>query len=354
MNTLIKFIAGVVIAAGAIPATAHDFTATVEGQTLYFNIVNKKERKVAVTFCGSISDHVPSVVRGTLVIPTTVKDGTVPYTVTAVGPKAFANSADLEGVVFPTTVTSIGDFAFEGCNRLSKVIFPGRQVEMGQGTFFRCTSLSQLTFGSDWRVLDLAPYRWSDSLRTLVVPAKIERVQNLKSLRSLRSIEVDANNRRFSSHGGALYNKDGKTLYGVPRAYAGPLTIADGTTTVTEGAFVDCPGITQIVFPASLQSLSFRETANLLNLETLVMKGAEPVLNAIRGGKSYFLVELANPKARIVISKDAKKAYREALATEPGEYTQAGASTPVPYAVPKQLMPTDKTFETVKNFAKYE
>ena len=55
---------------------------------------------------------------------------------------------------------------------------------------------------------------------------------------SLTSIQVKADNERYTSIDGCLYSKDGKTLYYVPVAKSGALSIADGTETIMFGAFI--------------------------------------------------------------------------------------------------------------------
>lgn len=339
---------------GCLPAAAHDFTATVNGQRIYFNITDKVNRTAEVTFKGSIADNPVCEAKGEIEIPASVRHHDAVYSITAIGPKAFSGAGELTGVILPPTVTRIGDFAFEGCPRLGKVVFPGGGVTLGQGTFFKCTALRDLSFGSDWKSIDFAPYRWSDSLRAVSIPAKVTKVQNLKSLRALRRVEVDANNARFSAADGVLYSKDGKTLYGVPRAYKGVLKIRGGVETVTRGSLVDCVGLTVIVFPATLKNLPFRETSRMTSLTEVIFKSTEPLLTATASGRSYFLLQVANPDVTVVVPKEAKKAYVKQWAVDPGEYTEIPAQGNIPYQVSAQQLPAAKNIRGVKNFDKYE
>lgn len=343
-------IAGVLLMAG-FGVNAHDFTATVDGQRLYFDITNKLKRTAAVTYNGSISEKKSNNISGRIEIPSKVKHNNVVYQVTSINSKAFADAKHLKGVVIPSGVESIGDFAFEGCDSLSNVIFPGNPVTLGQGIFFKCYSISDVTIGSDWKSIDFTMFRWSDKLTRINIPAKVEKVQGIKKLTGLKEITVDSNNEKFSAYEGMLYNKDGKTLYACPRDYAEKVKIKDGTETVTHGALIDCLNVSYIDFPSTLKSLSFRETSRMKNLATIVMRPTIPIETAYIGDNGKFLLQVANEKVSIVILSASKKAYESAIATEAGEYSETKSG--VPYMVTLQQMPTKKNLKGVKNFDKY-
>lgn len=332
-------------------ANAHDFTATVDGQRLYFDITNKSMRTAAVTYNGSISEKKSNNISGKVEIPSKVKHDNVVYEVTAINPKAFADAKQLKDIVIPFGVESIGDFAFEGCDSLSSVVFPGNPVSLGQGVFFKCPSISDVTIGSDWKAIDFTMFRWSDNLTKINIPAKVKKVQGVKKLAHLKEITVDTNNEKFSSHDGLLYSKDGKILYACPRAYTENVKIQEGTAKVTPGAFIDCLEVIYIDFPSSLKSLSFRETSRMKNLATVVMRPSKPIETAYMGSNGKFLLQIANEKVTIVIPSSSKKAYETALAPEGGEYSETTSG--VPYMVTVQQMPTKKSFKAVKNFDKY-
>ncbi|MGN0036941.1 MAG: leucine-rich repeat domain-containing protein [Bacteroidaceae bacterium] len=345
------------ISAGLLAATsafAHDFTAEVDGQTLCFDIVNKKARTAKVTYRGSIADAAPADAKGVVRIPARVKHGNATYTVTAIGPKAFANATELTGIVMPQGIESVGDFAFEGCTRLGQVVFPGNPVKMGQGVFFRCTAIRDVSLGSDWTTADLAMFRWSDSLSTLALPAKLEQVKNLKKLKVLTQVNVDPNNTHFAGIDGSLYNHDGTVLYGVPRSKTGRLQVKEGTKHITAGAVADCAGLTSIDLPASLETLPMRELAALDGLQTLVFRAEQPLTTGYRDGKGMLVLQVANPEVLLVVPAKSKKAYQEALATEPGEYTPDTQSGSLVFTLSAAQLPATKRIKGVKSFTQYE
>lgn len=309
---------------------AHDFVVTgTNGQKLYFKITDARRQYVEVTYQGSITSVQPSAYSGEVTIPAKVKHNDKVYQVTGVSRKAFSNAGELTGIILPSGLSSIGDFAFEGCTKLQKIVFPGNVVRFGEGVFFRCPSISQVTLGSDWTSVNLKMFRWSDQLVSITIPAKLTSLQNLKSLKGLKTIEVDANNPNFASVDGLLYNKSKTVLLGCPRAFAGAVKVAEGTTAVYWGALADCTGITSVDLPASLESLSFREFARLEQLTTIVMRGEKPLMTAKSGGKEVFLLKVANPlQIALQVPKPAQKEYKNTLCSEEGEYTEIPGNIP--------------------------
>jgi len=333
-------------------ASAHDFAVKINGQQVYFDVTNELKKTVIVTYNGSIAKKMSTDYKGELTIPATVQYKGKRYAVTGVGAKAFSGAEKLTGVVMPMGVTTIGDFAFEGCTALEKVIFPGNQVKMGQGVFFRCDKIQHVSLGSDWKSVDLKMFRWSDSLATITIPAKMERIQNLKALKNLETVNVDVNNAKFASIDGVLYNKNGEVLYGCPRAYKGTLKVAEGTRNITAGALIDCKGITRVDLPATLTTMSFRELNRMEQLNEVILRSEQPMATAKKGAEEILLLQVANTDVKIIVPKSAKKAYKEALVQETGEYTEIGGKTP--YVVELDMMPLAKNVVGVKSFRKYE
>lgn len=353
MNLFSKSFAAILLSAGCSMVGAHDFTATVNGQKIYFNIMSKTNKTVEITYNGGVSEKKTSEIQGDIEIPSKVKHNDIVYSVVAIGAKSFSGANKLKGITIPSTVKSIGDFAFEGCSSLSKIIFPGGNVEFGEGVFFKCTSVRDITLGSDWKHVNLSRFKWSDSLKVIMLPAKIERIQGLKSLKKLENVSVDVNNGKFSSCDGVLYSKDGKTLYGCPRSYSGELKIKDGTEVINSGAFIDCPYITLIDIPATIQSFSFREPSRMKLLETIVFRGDSPVNTAYVGKDGRFVLQVANVGVRIVVPNRSKKKFKSSLIKEGGEFAETKDENSTPYMVRADEMPKESNFIGVKNFSKY-
>lgn len=341
---------GALLFAG-VGAYAHDFTATVNGQRLYFEITSKSKKTVSVTYNGGIADKKALDIEGIVEIPSKIKHDNVVYEVNSIGQKAFANADRLKGIVIPSGVETVGDFAFEDCDSLKSVVFPGNPVVLGQGVFFKCPEISDVTIGSDWKNIDFTMFRWSDKLSSIIIPAKIEKIQGVKKLVALNTISVDPNNKKFTSHDGMLYSKDGATLFACPRAYSGKVKVNEGTTKVLDGALIDCTAVTSIDLPSTVQSISFRETSRMKNLENIILRGETPVITGYINGTGKFFFQLANQKVNIIVLSSAKDRYLSELASIAGEYSESVGT--IPYMVSLAELPTKKNFKGVKNIDKY-
>lgn len=137
-------------------------------------------------------------------------------------------------VVVAEGVTSIGYRAFGDCVKVTKVTLPESLVGISMCAFDRC-------------------YRLAD----MYIPKNVSEVgiNAFLSCNSLGSIEVDENNMTYASRDGMLSSKDGTTLVCCPPGKSGEVTIAAGVTTIGEGAFDGCVGLTNIVIPNGVKEI---------------------------------------------------------------------------------------------------
>ena len=140
-------------------------------------------------------------------------------------------SGDNEIINIPSTindkkVTSIGDYAFSDCSGLTSITIPDSVTSIGNCAFYSCSSLKNIT--------------------------------------------VSSNNKNYTSEDGVLINKDKNELMQYPigkneTAY----TIPNGVTSIGDGAFYWCYGLTSITIPNSVTSIgdrAFRSCSGLTNL----------------------------------------------------------------------------------------
>lgn len=339
---------------------AHDFSVRLaDGQQLYFNITDAEKNLVELTYPAKINNTRP-IYTGKLTIPATVQWNNKVYRVTAVGKKAFVNDTNLTDVVMPSGLTKIDDFAFEGCTSLRSIIFPGNKVAFGSGTFFRCTAIENVTLGGDWTTLDMKVFRWSKRLQYINLPAKMEKITNMKSLKYLKEITVDVNNRTFTAIDGVLYDKGATTLLCCPRNYGSYLTVPTGVLEVRWGAIGDCQNIKTVVLPTTLKLLSYREFADMQSLKQIVMKNPTPIITAQKNNERYFLLIIPDNSVNIYVPKSARKAYVKKLAPESGNYSEIEENLPlamdkkravVPFVVKENDLPSKWNIEGVSDFS---
>ena len=342
-----KMIIGLLVMFALVDTYAHDFVVTIDNHKIYFNITSTKNKTAEVTYKGSIVNKEFNYFEGELSIPSKVRHDDVVYTITGIGAKAFCGADKLTGLTLPLGIEYIDDFAFEGCTSLSRIIFPGNGVKFGQGVFFKCDKIQYVSFGSEWKTVDLKMFRWSDSITNVVIPAKMEKIMNVKSLKRLECINVDMNNSKFSSDNGVLYSKNYETLYSCPRAYDGKLIINENTKKITRGAFNDCNLITILDLPESIESFSYKEFSRMSGLSEIIFRKPEPVMTAMSEGNGVFLIEVSNSDVVITVKRKQKKNY-VSLVQESGEYSDIDGENVSHVDVDN--MPKVKNIKTVKSF----
>ena len=69
---------------------------------------------------------------------------TIPNSVTSIGGGAFSSCSGLTSVTIPNSVTSIGDWAFSGCTGLTSVTIPNSVTSIESGAFEGCTGLTSV------------------------------------------------------------------------------------------------------------------------------------------------------------------------------------------------------------------
>ena len=106
----------------AVQTFAYDFSAvSPSGHTLYYSYVSKTDKAANVTYeINNGSEYYETQPEGDLIIPATVENEGVQYTVVSVSRSAFYNCKKLKSVVIQEGVTTIDYGAFKivkNCNR---------------------------------------------------------------------------------------------------------------------------------------------------------------------------------------------------------------------------------------------
>ena len=180
---------------------------------------------------------------------------TIPDGVTHIGYGAFYGTEALRSVVIPEGVISIGECAFTNCDSLLSVVIPDSVENIGDYAFQHCISLSSLSLGSSLKSIGCSAFSSCTSLMSVFIPKSVTSIKDyaFSSCLLLSLIEVDTKNTSYTSIGGNLYTKDGKTLiqYAIGRSDAS-FTVPDGVTMIDKGAFSHCTSLKSVEMPGSL------------------------------------------------------------------------------------------------------
>lgn len=156
--------------------------------------------------------------------------------VTSIGNDAFADCEGLTSVTIPDSVTSIGDYAFFVCRNFTSVTIPDSVKNIGYGAFGDVLNIvySGTASGSPWGARVVNGY-----------------IEN-----------------------GLVYEDSSKTkLLACPSSREGTVVIPNSVTSINDGAFYDCTGLTSITIPDSVKNIGNSAFCGCRNLTSITIPG---------------------------------------------------------------------------------
>ena len=230
-----------------------------------------------------------SQVGGALVIPTTVENDGVSYSVTSIAESGFKYNANITSVVFPASMRSTGESCFEECKniasitlnegletigdyllwmrsgessnaKLTTVTIPSTVTSIGRGAFYNCTALAEITFrGAEEPItLNHANYAVFENCpaTTVNLDRNIEG-STRADFPTVQTLVVGGNVTKLHEN----MFKDCKQLTSV--------TLGSNLTEVGKQCFYGCSALTGIDIPESIATLSesmFEECTRLASV----------------------------------------------------------------------------------------
>ena len=171
------------------------------------------------------------------------------------------------------TVTKIGWSAFNGYSELKSVKLPST-LEVIETAFSNCTSLETIEFPEG--IKKIYGFNYCSSLKTLEIPASVEDISGFYYCTSLKNIKVDADDNYFTSRD--RQGKECNVLAGVKRENipanwlmltANEFIIPNDVGIIGKYAFINCPEMTSLSIPPSVEMISESARDECPNLTTI-------------------------------------------------------------------------------------
>jgi uncharacterized repeat protein (TIGR02543 family) len=157
----------------------------------------------------------------------------------------------------PSSVTHIDNFAFSGCSGLTSVTIPSSVTFIGSYAFSGCSGLTSVTIPSSLTSISNCAFSDCSGLTSVTIPNSVTSIDGTAfyGCSKLTSFSVNESNTNYSSVDGVLFNKNQTTLAAYPAGKTGSYTIPNSVTSINNGAFQGCSGLTSVTIPSSVTSI---------------------------------------------------------------------------------------------------
>ena len=198
-------------------------------------------------------------------------------------------------VIIEEGVTSISSYAFQGCNNLKTAIIPSSLKTIGYQAFCFCYNLENILIPEGVTRIDEGAFANCFELTEIYLPSTLTYLNNraFSCNRKLTDINISAENSKYSSYEGVVYNKSMDTLICCPAGKSshiipnGVITIGDyafdqnsnlisvqfpdSLISIGEGAFTFCRKLTSVIIPANVTTIKSSAFYVASNLEEIVL-----------------------------------------------------------------------------------
>ena len=218
------------------------------------------------------------------------KNSVIPNSVTSIGDGAFRGCSGLTELILPNSVTSIGEYAFYYCSELTELTLPNSVTSIGWYAFQGCTGLTELILPNSVRSIGDFAFSYCSGLEKITVESGNSRYDSRDNCNSIIDTEFNTlivgcknsiiPNSVTSIGDGAFWGCTGLT----------ELTLPNSVTSIVDYAFYGCSGLSKITSLAEIPPVCGREVfdrVNKTNCELIVLEGSVAAYTQAKGWKEF-------------------------------------------------------------------
>ena len=287
-----------------IGSTKTDNTYDYNNDFEYEKHYNEQDNRWEVTITNYIGNRsnviIPYSIDGNIVISigygafrdcTSLRNITIPDSVTYIGESVFMNCTSLISVKIPDSVTYIGWNAFYDCTSLISITVSDSVTYIGGGVFNGCTSLTSITIPDSVTIIHEYAFSGCTNLSSVLLGNNIQNIDDcaFEGCISLNGITIPDSVICIS--GGAF---SGCTSLA-------SITIPDSVTYIDSGVFNGCTSLASITIPDSVTYIRFSAFEDCISLTSIKIPNSVTDIeyNAFYGCKSLKNVTLGNSVTNI-------------------------------------------------------
>ena len=271
--------------------------------------------------------------------------------VTSIGDCAFLDCINLEHVTIPDGVTRIGYSAFDACSQLTSLAIPASVTDISGNIFWDCSALSEINVDPDnpnycsedgvlyekeeitfaaypEGTLSLVAYPAGKPDASFTVPSSVMYVDAgaFTDCPFLTAINVDPNNKRYSSLDGVLFDKKKTTLICYPPGKPDTsYTVPDNVTSIDYFSFHGCSALTQVTIPDSVTEIGDSAFTNCICLQQVTIPDSVTSIGDSAFWGCSALTNVTIPDSVTSIDNETFYACRSLTSmTIPGSVTSVG------------------------------
>lgn len=219
--------------------------------TLSYKVISTDPAEVELTSGASFTGE-------NLVIPSTVENNGVTYTVTSIGNSAFSQKSNIATVAFPDTLTKIGDDAFDRCYNLEgELKLPNGLEEIGSCAFFSDSKIKTVIFPDTLICIGNQAFMSCYGLEgTLTLPEGLKEIGS-SAFSGSAEFAGYVNNKMMNITAVNLPNSLEKLGYNAFHACKiTSVTVPEQITVLESGVFSCCFELTSVTLPEGLKAIS--------------------------------------------------------------------------------------------------
>jgi hypothetical protein len=217
----------------------------------------------------------------------------LPSSVTSIGNMAFTFCSSLTSISISSNVTQIGLMAFVGCSATFIVDQANPNYSSVDGVLFnkdkttiiQCPLSITGSYAIPSTVNSISIYSFSfcDKLTSITIPSSVESIGAYAFTSCSGMMNVDPDNKNYSSLDGVLFNKLASTLIQCGTSKSGSYSIPSSADTIGENAFYNCNVMTSVSIPSSIISITDYAFYNCSGLTSITVNSLPVSLSSTYG-----------------------------------------------------------------------